>query len=424
MSKKVLPPRGMNDILPVDAQRRQEIIQTLIPVYAKWGFVPVDCPAMENIDRLIGSDGGDNEKLVFQVLRRGLDKSDYEAAIFEPLKMVDMGLRFDLTVPLARFYASNYNDLPKVSKFLQYGTVWRAERPQKGRFRQFMQWDADIVGDFEGLPEIEIILCTSEALLALGLSNFVVRFNDRRVLKALVDSVGIEPTRHSEAFVVIDKLDKIGIDGIKKEMEERGFNLASITKLIQKIAPFLVSKAESIESGLHQLQINLDDKTAETMKEVFDEVSRYTSNYSIVFDPTLVRGMGYYTGQIFEIEYGDYPFSIAGGGRYDGMIGRFLGRDIPACGFSLGFDRILTILNDKNIWPSNGERKKLVLLIEKESVSNALKHSYELRSQGWDVSIVLKVKNIKKQLEEYRAIGFSHFCILGNFDAIEIRSIE
>ncbi len=422
MANKIVPPRGMNDILPLDAQQREAMIQTILPVYAKWGFVSIECPAMENIDRLIGSDGGDNEKLVFQVLRRGLQEADYAANAAQPLSLVDMGLRYDLTVPMARFYASHHSHLPSVSKFLQYGSVWRAERPQKGRFRQFMQWDADIVGATEGLPEIELLSCSSEALLALGLENFTIRFNDRRVLKALVESVGIEEKRHDEAFIVIDKLDKVGLEGIAKEMHERSFADEAVNGLVEKIAPFLESKAGSIEAGLEQLKIDIAEDTRHALQQVFSTVQQQSQRYSIVFDPTLVRGMGYYTGQIFEIEYAGYSFSIAGGGRYDGMIGRFLQKDVPACGFSLGFDRILTILKDKNLWPASIERRKLLFLVPKSEEIVALKQANELRSQGWDVSMVIKIKNTKRQIQEFKDIGFTHFTVF-NTQALDITAI-
>ena len=414
----------MNDVLPVSAQRREDIIRLLTPVYTKWGFAPIETPAMEKIERLIGSDGGDNEKLVFQVLRRGLEKKDYEQAVVEPKKIVDMGLRYDLTVPMARFYASNHANLPTVCKFLQYGSVWRAERPQKGRFRQFMQWDADIIGATEGLPEIQLLLCSSEALQALGFEGFTIRFNDRRVLKALVQSVGIEEARQDEAFVVIDKLDKVGIEGIEKEMSERGFEQEVIAQLVEKLSPFLHAKASSIESGLEQLKIDLDTETVETMKLVFNEVKNNASDFSIVFDPTLVRGMGYYTGQIFEIAYGGYSFSIAAGGRYDGMIGRFLGKDTPACGFSLGFDRIITILEDKGVWPSVNQRKKMVLLIQKKDLGEAIKYSRAQRNEACDISIELKAKNIKRQLEEFKSIGFTHFCLFDPSKTIEVNDLD
>lgn len=423
MAQKILPPTGMKDTLPVSARRKQDIMQILTSVYTKWGFLPIETPAMEKIDRLIGSDGGDNEKLVFQVLRRGLDEDKYKAAIESPNKLVDLGLRYDLTVPMSRFYASNHGQLPAVCKFLQYGPVWRAERPQKGRFRQFMQWDADIVGATEGLPEVQLLLCSSEALQGLGLHGFTIRFNDRRVLKALVDTVGIDSARHDEAFIVIDKLDKVGIEGVAKEMSERGFEATSISLLTEKLAPFLGGGATSIELGLEQLGIDLDGELSGSMKLVFDEVKNKAENFSIVFDPTLVRGMGYYTGQIFEVEYGDYPFSIAGGGRYDGMIGRFLGKDTPACGFSLGFDRILTILDDKGVWPTLNESKKLALLIQQSDLSEAITQAEKLRSEGYDVSIEIKAKNIKRQLEGFKSLGFSHFSMFDSSKAIEMKSI-
>lgn len=402
----------MNDVLPVAAGRREDVIRTLTPIYAKWGFLPIETPAMEDIDRLVGSDGGDNVKLVFQVMRRGLRPESYQKALDDLKTLVDLGMRFDLTVPMARFYATNQSQLPRVSKFLQYGSVWRAERPQKGRFRQFMQWDADIVGAKEGLPEIELILCSSEALSALGLKGAVIRINDRRVLKALVHSVGIDEARHNEAFIIIDKLDKVGLEGIEKEMLEKDFGEEATQQLVNKLKPFLDQKVADIEEGLASLNIELDEEVKGALLTVFNEVKSNGVDCSIVFDPTLVRGMGYYTGQIFEVGFEDYSFSIAGGGRYDGMIGRFLGRDVPACGFSLGFDRILTILEDKDMWPDANQRKRMVLLVDKRDVSAGIKYAIELRQQdSTDVSIEIKAKNTKQQIEEYKKVGFTHFCM-------------
>lgn len=412
----------MNDILPQEAQQRAEVASILSRTYARWGFIPIECPAMETIDRLLSSEGGDNEKLIFQVLRRGLQQEDYAEAIADPSRLVDLGLRFDLTVPLARFYASNYMSIPKVSKLLQQGPVWRAERPQRGRYRQFMQWDADILGSEEGLAEIELISSTAEAILALGLDNFVVRFNDRRLLKALISSVGIETEASNEALILIDKLDKIGVAGIRKELSQRGFNSRSIQLLVQKIEPFIDSKAASIGAGLEQLQLDIESTIVTSMEQIFSEVLFHAKNYSIVFDPTLVRGMGYYTGPIFEIQVPGYSASIAGGGRYDGMIGRFLGKEVPACGLSLGFDRLVALLGDKVITDST--HRKLLLLFAPEDARTALTQAAELRKQGWDVNAIHREKNTKKQIADYQVVGFTHFAILNPSGETTTHAIE
>ena len=409
MGKKVEPPRGMNDVLPLVASRKESMIRRLTPIYRQWGFSPIECPAMENLDRLLGSDGGDNEKLLFQVLKRGLEEKHYQAAIDNPKSLVDLGLRYDLTVPMARFYASNQGQLPSNCKFLQFGPVWRAERPQKGRFRQFMQWDADIVGTNAGLPEIELLLCSSEALAALGLSDFTIRINDRRLLRALIESVGIETDRYAEACITIDKLDKIGLDGVKQELLSREFSSNSVENLVEKLAWFIDGNITSLDEGLQKLDLKLEPSVLEQLQLVFNQVSQNISSGKLQFDPTLVRGMGYYTGQIFEVQYGEYGFSIAGGGRYDGMIGRFLNRDIPACGFSLGFDRILTVLTEENKWPEDQQQQKLLLLTQNDTLPQALQYANTLRNKDWDVSIELKIKNVKKQIEEYKSLGYSHF---------------
>lgn len=414
MSNKVNPARGMKDTLPLETIRKNSVVEALESVYLKWGFLPIECPALENIDRLIGSGGGDNEKMVFQVLKRGISQEKLKSTS-DVTALVDLGLRYDLTVPLARFYASNAGKLPSRIKVLQSGAVWRAERPQKGRFRQFMQWDADIIGVEEGFPEIELICCTAEALRAIDLSGFRVRINDRRILSELVKSAGVAEDKVDSAFITIDKLDKIGIEGVKSELENRGMPQRSVGLIASKIEPFLSTECIDIQEGLEILGLDVSEDVVSSLYDVYNQVKDHADNwnYQITFDATLVRGMGYYTGQIFEIDYGDYSFSIAGGGRYDGMIGKYLGRDVPACGFSLGFDRILTILEEESRWPRN-PTKSLVVLASNEETSSAFSIAQDFRRKGWQVSVDRPDKNTRKQLETFRELGFTHFVRVNN----------
>lgn len=406
---KVRPPRGMKDILPKEAFERDLLITKLSSTYRKWGFSLIECPTMENIDRLIGSQGGENEKMLFHVLRRGLDFSDIaDSEYFSYGDISDLGLRYDLTVPLARYIATNQESLPKYFKCYQYGPVWRAERPQKGRFRQFTQWDADIVGIPEGLPEIELVLCGSEALLDLGVKDFDVKFNDRRILSLFADSLDIPTNQHVDLFISIDKLDKIGIGGVINEITRKGI-LSQIksAKLADVLTRFNKSSGMSLREGINMLEVEIPSELIQKINFIFETIKKNAINFTISFDLTLARGMGYYTGSIFEVVHKDFTSSIAGGGRYDSMIERFSGKSLPACGFSLGFDRILS--SSKTVM---GEKiKSFAVLAETTDFENALIYCQNIRKMGMQVSLFPKQKNTRQQLHKLKEIGFTHFKI-------------
>ncbi|MFM6975132.1 MAG: histidine--tRNA ligase, partial [Agromyces sp.] len=333
----VTPPRGMRDFLPAEKARRERVLASIRSSYRAHGFDEIETPVMEDADRLHSGLGGDNEKLAFAVMKRGLTEADLAAAAAsgDALALADLGLRFDLTVPLARFYASHRAELPPVFRALQIAPVWRAERPQKGRYRQFVQCDIDIIGDSSQLAEIELIAATVAALDALGLSGCRIRINDRRVLTALLANWGVPAEAHGRVLISLDKLDKLGAAGVAAELSQ--LNLAAAFDEVDRVTGTLEALASATwDSIAHSAPEWLDGSS-------FTELQRLRAalpDVPLDFDPTLVRGMGYYTGTIFEISHPEVSYSLGGGGRYDGMIGRFLGQDVPACGFSIGFERI------------------------------------------------------------------------------------
>ena len=382
------PPRGMRDLLPKEKAQREAVLAQIRQVYTARGFQEIETPALEDIERLTSGQGGDNEKLVFQVLKRG---EELEKAKQEDLPLSDLGLRFDLTVPLTRYFASNNSKLPRVLKAIQIGPVWRAERPQKGRYRQFLQCDIDILGDATELAEVELLSASLAALDQIGIKNAVIRVNDRRFLGRELSKLGIDS--QDKALIAIDKLDKIGIAGVTKEIAE-----SYSEETAGKVAKWLETAAIEIPAELAWMQH-------------LPEAKR------VRFDPTLVRGMGYYTSDIFEIEHPDSESSIGGGGRYDSMVGKWSGIDTPAVGISLGIERILDLMGS-----DFSEQKSLVLLVDGK-VSEAMAAQQRLISEGWNVRIDLVAKNQKAQLEELSQQGFTHFVQLGNDGLSQIRPL-
>src|SRR5262249_6290221 len=326
------PPRGMKDLFPAEVELRDRATATILATYRRYGFRRIETPALENLRLLQGSGGGENEKLIYKVLKRGA-KLDAATTTREE-DLADLGLRFDLTVPLARYYAHHRAELPDPFKAIQIGPVWRAERPQKGRFRQFTQCDIDILGVGSEVAEVELILATAEALIELGLEHPRIRLNDRRILSAMASFCGVEPARHGDFFITLDKRDKIGREGVERELREAGHDVGAISKLFALV---LSGDGES-SSALERLAQAGPAASGgvETLRTILRTVGQEAGNrFTAGFDASLVRGMGYYTGPIFEAAYGDYGGSIAGGGRYDRMVGRLLGQDVPACGFSI-----------------------------------------------------------------------------------------
>lgn len=405
LSKK--PVNGMKDILPEEMQIRDYVQQVIKDTYRSFGFTLVETPCMENIANLSNKQGGENEKLIFKVMKRG-EKLKVEEAKTEA-ELVDFGMRYDLTVPLVRYYANNANELPAPFKALQIGNVWRADRPQRGRYRQFMQCDIDIIGEPSNLAEIELILATTTTIGRIGFKNFEIRINERRILKAMAAYSGFPEEAFDTVFIILDKMDKIGMDGVAKELEEEGYAKESVDKYLA-----LFQGVESAENGIKYLAETLDGYLEESVEknllEIIDSVeSAKTADFKIVFDPTLVRGMSYYTGTIFEITMPELGAACGGGGRYDKMVGKFTGNDVPACGFSIGFERIILLLMESG-FSVPMQRPKVAYLIEKgypaEKLSQVIVQAQEERTIGKQVLVVRMNKNKKFQKEKLAAEGY------------------
>ena len=387
MAKDINPSRGMRDFLPAEKAKRESVLGVIKDVYSSFGFQEVETPALENLDRLTSGQGGDNEKLAYRVMKRGAELDSALESLESVDVLADLGLRFDLTVPLTRFYATNRSSLPTVFKAIQMGPVWRAERPQKGRYRQFVQCDIDIIGDDSVLAEIELLNASLAALDALGLSKAVIRVNHRELLLSLLDSFGVKEADRSSALITLDKLDKIEVTGVVTELRERlGDGVAD------KANAWLLAADLTVPSVLSPLFSAVDEKR-------------------LRFDPTLVRGMGYYTGTIFEIEMPGEGSAIGGGGRYDGMVGKWLGTDVPAVGISIGFERVVDLV--ETTAPTNG----VLLVLEDSSVEcikNAVRFQKELIAQGKSVRLELKPKKLNILLDSMLEAGFSQFALVGS----------
>lgn len=401
---------GMKDILPEEMFIRDYLINIIKKTYGSFGFTSIETPAMEHIENLLSKQGGDNEKLIFKILKRG-EKLKLEN-IKDENDLVDAGLRYDLTLPLARYYSNNQANLPNPFKALQIGNVYRADRPQKGRFRQFTQCDIDILGEASNLAEIELILATTKALseIAKG-KHFSLRINDRRILMAMALYAGYDEDNIGNVFIILDKMDKIGMDGVKKELTE----LDGEEKCSKYLSLFegLKDNTDAVLSLKDKLKGFIEDGVLDSLCEIIDTVLEVNTNdFSLVFDPTLVRGMGYYTGTIFEVSMEGFSGSVAGGGRYDKMIGRFTGNDTPACGFSIGFERIITILLDAG-FKIPDESRKVAFLYEKNIDGNVLKdilkEASSLREAGNIVLVSKMNKNKKFQKEGLEKQGYTEF---------------
>ena len=408
LSKK--PVTGMKDILPEEMQIRDYVIGVIKETYGKFGFTSIETPCVENIANLTNKQGGDNEKLIFKILKRG-EKLNVEAATTEE-EVVDGGLRYDLTVPLVRYYSNNAAQLPAPFKALQMGNVWRADKPQRGRYRQFMQCDIDILGEPSNLAEIELILATTTTLGKLGFQNFQIRINDRQILKAMAAYSGFAEESYDSVFITLDKMDKIGLEGVEAELLNNGFDKACVDKYLD-----LFKGLEGASDKVAYLAETLGDTLAEEvhvgLREIMDSVSATkASEFEIVFDATLVRGMSYYTGTIFEIAIPEFGGSCGGGGRYDKMVGKFTGKDVPACGFSIGFERIVLLLMESGFKVPT-QPKKTAYLIEKgvggEELCKVIAQAQEARKDGAQVLVARMNKNKKFQKEQLTAEGYEEF---------------
>lgn len=408
LSKK--PVNGMKDILPSEMEIRDYVINVIQETYAEFGFTRIETPCVENIANLSNKQGGENEKLIFKILKRG-EKLNLETAK-EEMDLVDGGLRYDLTVPLVRFYSNNSANLPAPFKALQIGPVWRADRPQRGRYRQFYQCDIDILGEPSNLAEIELILATTTTLGKLGFKGFEIRINERRILKAMAAYSGFEEKDYDSVFITLDKMDKIGLEGVEKELEESGFAKASIEKYLHLFRGMEEAK-DSFLWLTEEIKEYLEPEAAEGLGEIIDSVEAVKSaDFKMVFDPTLVRGMSYYTGTIFEIAIPEFGGSCGGGGRYDKMVGKFTGKDVPACGFSIGFERIVLLLLESG-YQIPGAKKKVAYLIEKgmdsERLCEVMKEAQEARTRGEQILVSRMNKNKKFQKEQLMKEGYQEF---------------
>lgn len=411
LSKK--PVNGMKDILPAEMEIRDYVTSVIKDTYRSFGFTPIETPCMENIANLSNKQGGENEKLIFKVLKRG-EKLNLKTAK-EEADVVDFGMRYDLTVPLSRFYANHANDLPTPFKALQIGSVWRADRPQRGRYRQFTQCDIDILGEPSNLAEIELITATTTTIGRLGFKNFEIRINERRILKAMAAYSGFEEKDYDSIFITLDKMDKIGLEGVAAELGEEGYAKESIDKYLELFE--LLKDRKDVAEGVAFLKDKLgdflDQEVADSLTEIATAVNATkNAEFTLVFDPTLVRGMSYYTGTIFEIAMPELGAACGGGGRYDKMIGKFTGNDVPACGFSIGFERIILLLMESGF--KIPERpKRVAYLVEKkypaEKLVDVMKQAKEARENGQQVLVVRMNKNKKFQKEQLSKEGYEEF---------------
>jgi histidyl-tRNA synthetase len=416
------PARGTRDLLPADVAVRDHVLDSITTVYRRFGYQRIETPALEDITRLQGGQGGENEKLIFRVLRRGLPD---EIAAATPVRdLVDLGLRYDLTVPLTRFYGSNHAQLPSPFRSLQVGPVWRAERPQKGRYRQFYQCDIDLIGEPSVLAEAELIEATSQALAAVGLEGTTVRLSDRRFLAALAEATGVPEASRDGFFIILDKLDKLGWDGVRGELEGLGLPPGTISAALDKIVALQDLAPAKIGDALADAVPNMGDDAIGDLAITTACLNRLAADQPLSwqFDPTLVRGMGYYTGQIFEISHPRLRSSVAGGGRYDKLIGHSLDRDVPACGFSIGFERIVDLIE------RSACRDTAALLAEANVPAiEVLATARELRGQGQAIEIVRRSGKFGAQLTRLQASGFTAFIHLRNDDGTitrgEIRTL-
>ena len=408
MTMKKKPVTGMRDILPREMEIRNYAMNLIRETYGSFGFVSLETPCVEHIENLSSKQGGDNEKLIFKILKRG-EKLKIDTAK-EEMDLVDGGLRYDLTVPLSRYYSNNANELPSPFKALQMGNVWRADRPQKGRYRQFMQCDIDILGEPSCLAEIDLILATSTLLGKLDFENFTIRINDRKILKAMAAYSGFPEESYNTVFIILDKMDKIGLDGVRSELLEEGFSQEAVEKYLS-LFDHITRDIEGVRYCGEVLKDVMDANVAKDLQTIIQSVDAVkTAKFNISFDPTLVRGMSYYTGPIFEIAMDEYGGSVGGGGRYDEMIGKFTGQNVSAVGFSVGFERIIMLLMERDYQVPTANQKK-AFLVEKnmpaEQLLKVFEQATQERSKGIQVNISVMKKNKKFQKEQLTAEGYT-----------------
>lgn len=413
MALKKKPVNGMKDIMPREMEIRDYVTGVIKETYRSFGFTPIETPCMEDIENLSSKQGGENEKLIFKVLKRG-EKLKLEEAK-EEADVVDYGMRYDLTLPLSRFYANHQNDLPSPFKALQIGSVWRADRPQRGRYRQFTQCDIDILGEAGNIAEIELITATTTCLGKLGFKNFEIRINERRILKAMASYAGFKEEEFDDVFISLDKMDKIGLDGVKEDLVSHGY-AADVVDTYLNLFSLLDGKkdvADALEVLLSKLDDEVSKDAATSLKEIAVAVNaNKAADFELVFDPTLVRGMSYYTGTIFEIAIPEFGGSCGGGGRYDEMIGKFTGQNVPACGFSIGFERIILLLLEQD-FKVPGSDERIAFLVDKKMpakrLAEIMQEAGKERAAGKQILVVKMNKNKKFQKEQLETQGYHEF---------------
>lgn len=408
MANPVVPARGMRDILPSEKTKRDRILQIIRDVYQHAGFSEIETPAVEPLTRLLSDQGGENEKMIFEIMRRGLP-ADQPVA---PSDATDLGLRYDLTVPLTRYYASNAASLPRVFRSLQTGPVWRAERPQKGRYRQFTQCDIDILGDPSPVAEVDLVTTTLRAFQALGMGDDIkLLINDRRILLDLLDASGVDPADRDETLIILDKADKIGTPAVREELLQKGLASAEGADRLLGLVAALKEVGKPSDAPLTTGEFVTEDGAVISMRDLPQIVQAVTSlvpGVAVEFDATLVRGMGYYTGPIFEIAHRDRNFSVAGGGRYDGVVGQWLGRDVPACGFSIGFERIVDLVDLPSL-----DADRIALLYRPGADPTALlqlREDLQASREGAVVALVVPPRRLSAQFfDSLVGEGYTHY---------------
>jgi histidyl-tRNA synthetase len=418
----VAPPKGFRDILPQETAVRDGLIASILQTYRSFGFERVETPIVEDVRRLTHSDGGENLGMLFKILKRG-DKLDLASPGLTEDAIADLALRYDLTVPLARYYANHRNDLPSVFKAVQLGPVFRAERPQHGRFRQFYQFDIDILGGTSPGDEVELLSASLAAYAKLGVTNGCMRINDRRILTAMVDYAGIPADGAARALISFDKMDKVGLSGVRDLLIKDGFSEGSVSTFIdvaQKVEALPVS--ERLAEIARRLEGVLAAEVCSNLTAIISGVKVSEGN-TIAFDPFLVRGMGYYTGPVFELVVPEFSGSLGGGGRYDKLIGKLSGVEATACGFSIGFERMVALFADRLLSDSSAQRKVAVFYDDVQQVPAASEVASELRAQGAIASLFISPKNFKAALEKLKGAGYTEFGRIRNGEVFSTKGI-
>ncbi|HYV25782.1 MAG TPA: histidine--tRNA ligase [Pyrinomonadaceae bacterium] len=426
-SPKTQPARGMRDFLPADVRKREYVIGVIKSVYERYGFEPLETPAVENIETLMGKYGEEGNQLIFKILKRGEHEKTGEA---------DLALRYDLTVPLARVVAQYQNELPRFFKRYQIQPVWRADRPARGRFREFYQCDVDVLGSRSMIVEAELIGAASDALTALGFNDFTIRVNHRQVLTGILDQAGVPPEKHDDALLSLDKMDKAGAEGVARELNQRGIVDESAVKLMRffeglagaRRAADLIDAGEA-NSGRAAYNADVLGRLVEfigahetgasgvdDLRQILQFAKASQADQRIKLDPTLARGLAYYTGAIIEINVADLAGSLGGGGRYDNLVGMFLGKAVPACGFSLGLERIIVVMSEREMFPPamvSSPADVMVTIWNEDSIGESIGLATELRSHGLRVDVYPEADKMGKQFKYASARGIPFVAIIG-----------